>query len=118
MVAECRGTTPNSVRVIFLWAPSRSGPQWLDLSIFNDNFRPGRFVTVGGLDANRYAVVWDGLLQGTTHYARVNTLTPKGWMTGKTLMFYTPVCGPDAAQPRAGRRHARAPRPDRGCHLP
>ena len=99
MVAECRGTTPNSVRVIFLWGPSRSGPQWLDLSIFNDNFRPGRFVTIGGLDANRYAVVWDGILQGTTHYARINTLTSQGWKTSKTLMFYTPVCGPDARNP-------------------
>jgi len=100
MVTECRGSTPNSVRAFFLWGPSRSGPQWLDLSIFNDGFAPGRFVTAGGVESSRWGYVWDGLAQGTTHFVRVNTLSAAGWKTSQTVMFYTPVCDGGAAQPR------------------
>jgi beta-lactamase class A len=99
MVAECRGTGAYDVRVFFLWGPSRSGPQWLDLSIFNNNFAPGTFIGVGALGADRWGFVWDGLSQGTTHFARVNTLTPSGWHTSRTLSFYTPVCDPSLVSP-------------------
>lgn len=97
MVTECRGATDRSVRAILLWTPSRAGTQWLDLSIFNNDFAPNTFVSVGPLGSGAWGFVWDGLLQGTTHYARVNTLTPAGWMPGQTLAFYTPVCDGRAA---------------------
>ncbi len=92
MVAECAEVASNAVRVFFLWTPSRSGTQWLDLSVFNNGFAPGSFVTTGGLGPQAWGFVWTGILEGTTHFARVNTLTSAGWKPGDTLAFYTPVC--------------------------
>jgi beta-lactamase class A len=99
MVTECRGTTDHSVRAIFLWNPSRAGTQWLDLSVLNDGFAPATFVSAGPLGSQFYGYVWDGLLEGTTHFARVNTLTRAGWMPSQTLSFYTPVCDGGASSP-------------------
>ena len=92
MIAECAAGTPNGVRVIFLWTPSRSGPQWLDLSLVNNGFAPGTFVSMGSLAPQTWGWVWTGVLEGSTHFARVNTLTAAGWKPGETLAFYTPVC--------------------------
>jgi|GEM_PF-2093753 len=108
MVAECRGTTDHSAQAIFLWTPSRAGTQWLDLSLVNNGFAPGTFVSAGALAPQSWGFVWTGLLEGTTHFARVNTLTRAGWLPSQTLAFYTPVCsgqhaasaGPDMQQLR------------------
>lgn len=89
---ECQGATSESVRAILLWGTSRGGPQWLDLSIFNDGFAPGTFISSPAFDRERWGYVWDGLRQGTTHFARVNTLTALGWKASVTLSFFTPVC--------------------------
>lgn len=99
MVSECRGATAHSVRTIFLWTPSGAGEQYLDLSLYNDGFAPGTFIAAGGFWAGMYGYVWDGLRQGVTHFARVNTLTAAGWQPSQTLSFYTPVCDPTAADP-------------------
>jgi hypothetical protein len=96
MATECLGGGSASVRAFFLWGPSGSGNQWLDLSIFNDGFAPGRFVGVGPLGPKAWGFVWDGLSQGTTHYLRVNTLTREGWKASASVAFYTPVCDPAA----------------------
>jgi beta-lactamase class A len=102
MVAECRGSGANSVRVFFLWNPSRAGIQFLDLSMFNNGFAPGTFIGAGPLPKDRWGFVWDGLRQGSTHYARVNTLTSEGWKSTPPLAFYTPVCDPSVYQPAPG----------------
>lgn len=94
MLAECVG---RDVRVFFLWTPSRTGPQWLDLSVFNDGFAPGTFISAGAFSREHWGYIWPGLVQGTTHFARVNTLTSAGWIPGETLAFYTPVCDPASA---------------------
>jgi hypothetical protein len=99
MVTECQGTTDHSVRAIFLWNPSHAGTQWLDLSVLNDGFAPGKFVSAGPLGPQFYGYVWDGLLEGTTHFARVNTLTSAGWLPSQTLAFFTPVCDGGANGP-------------------
>ena len=99
MVAECRAAAPDSVRVIFLWSPSGAGAQYLDLSIFNNGFAPGTFIGAGGFGTAMYGYIWDGLRQGATHFARVNTYTNAGWHESGTLAFYTPVCDPAAAEP-------------------
>jgi len=104
MLAECAGASADSARAIFLWTPSRSGAQWLDLSVFNNGFAPGTFVSAGAFDATRWGFVWSGLHAGETHFARVNTLTPAGWMTSPTLAFYTPACD--------GRADGPPPAPD------
>jgi len=99
MVAECVGATANSARAFLLWTPSETGPQWLDLSVFNDGFAPGMFISAGPFPGDRWGLIWPNLQQGTTHYARVNTLTPQGWMASSTLAFYTPICDPNAHEP-------------------
>ena len=76
----------------FLWGPSRAGAQWLDLSIYNNDFAPGTFVSVGPMAPAQWGFIWSGLLQGTTHFARVNTLTLAGWKTSETVSFFTPIC--------------------------
>ncbi|MBF6598905.1 MAG: serine hydrolase [Dehalococcoidia bacterium] len=100
---QCSSATPNGVRLTLLWTPSRSGQQWLDLSIFNDNFAPGNFVGAGPFTAQGWSYVWDGLLQGTTHFLRINTLTAAGWMASETFSFYTPVCDQAAYAPAPAR---------------
>ena len=102
MIAECMGTGPNSVRTFFLWGTSRSGTQWLDLSIYNNGWLPGTFVAAGPFTSETWGFIWPGLLQGTTHYARVNTLTREGWKASGTYSFYTPVCDPAAYRPGPG----------------
>jgi hypothetical protein len=99
MVSECRGATAHSVRTIFLWTPSGAGAQYLDLSFYNNGFAPGTFIDAGGFWPGMYGYVWDGLRQGVTHFARVNTLTAAGWRPSQTLSFYTPVCDAAAADP-------------------
>lgn len=92
VAATCTGQTDHSVQVTFVWQPSKAGPQWLDLSIFGNGFAPATFVTAPPLSTATWGFVWDGLLEGTTHFVRVNTLTRAGWMASETLPFYTPIC--------------------------
>jgi len=75
-----------------VWKASGAGPQWLDLSIFGNGFAPGSFVTAPSFSAQGWGYVWDGLLEGTTHFIRLNTLTLAGWMPTDTLPFLTPIC--------------------------
>lgn len=99
MTMECGARDANGVRVYFLWTPSGAGQQWLDLSTINDGFAPGTFVSKGPFSSHGWGTIWDGVAQGTTHYARVNTMTERGWMASGTLTFYTPVCDPEAFSP-------------------
>lgn len=99
MLAECTGGSANSVRVFFLWTPSRAGTQFLDLSVFNNGFAPSSFVGVGPFPSDRWGFIWDGLVQGTTHYVRVNTLTSQGWKSTAPFSFFTPICDANAYSP-------------------
>lgn len=95
---DCSAAQPGTVEVAFQWTPSHQGQQWLDLSLFNNGFAPGTFVSVGPLPRDEDAFLWNGLLSGRSHYVRVNTLAPDGWAPSATLAFVTAVCG----QPVAG----------------
>jgi hypothetical protein len=88
----CSQAQPGTVQVVFLWTPSRQGQQWLDLSVFNNGFTPGTFVSVGPLPSDAWAFAWDGLLSNTTHYFRVNTLSASGWQPSATGYVTTGVC--------------------------
>jgi hypothetical protein len=100
VAATCLGGTSQSVRVTLVWRPSGAGPQFMDLSIFGNGFAPDSFVTAPSFASDAWGYVWDGLLEGTTHFVRVNTLTRAGWMPSDTLPFYTPVCsGTSQPQP-------------------
>lgn len=92
MVAQCVPTDANSVRATFLWTPSNAGVQYLDLSIDNNGFAPGTYIGAGGFSAGTWGFIWNGLTQGTTHFARIDTLSASGWHASSTLAFFTPIC--------------------------
>jgi peptidoglycan/xylan/chitin deacetylase (PgdA/CDA1 family) len=85
--------TSGRVTVTFLWTPGLSGGQWVDLSIYDNNFAPGTFLGTGPLAKEQYAYVWDGLAPNTVHYLRIDTDTAYGWRPSATLRFRTPDCG-------------------------
>ncbi len=88
----CSGTVAGDIQAELQWAPLQSGDQWLDLSLANNGFAPGTFVTVGPLVPTTSDFLWDGLAAGRTHYIRVNTLTPAGWVPSETTTFATGTC--------------------------
>ncbi len=91
---ECSAAQPGRVKVTFLWKTWRSGTQFLNLSVFNNGFRPGTFVGAGPLTPSTWGYVWDGLDPNAPHTVRVNTLTPQGWFPGPSYQFATIDCGP------------------------
>jgi hypothetical protein len=84
--------SPDRVSVEFAWNSSGQGIQWLDLSLFNNNFAPGTFLGAGPMASGQNTLVWDGLLANTTHYVRVNTFTSQGWEASLTYAFNTAAC--------------------------
>lgn len=63
------------------WAPANptGSAQWIDLSLSNNGFAPGTFVSVGPLSPSQSSYFWAALRPGSTHYWRVNTRTAAGW---------------------------------------
>lgn len=92
----CSSVTSGAVRAEFSWTPAASSGavQWLDLSLSDNGFAPGTFISAGPLAAGSGFYLWDGLQPGKTHYWRVNTLLPSGWAPSQTGSFTTSVCRP------------------------
>jgi hypothetical protein len=88
LVFEC--LPDNTIRTHFLWTPSQQGPQWLDLSLFDNGFALGTFLASGPMAAEQSTLTWDGLLPNAQHHVRVNTLTASGWFPSQTMTFSTP----------------------------
>ncbi len=88
-VQECVG---GSVVVSFGWIPDGSGAQWIDLSLSDNGFAPGTFVSVGPLSSFVSGFAWSGIAPGRVHYARVNTLSSSGWIPSETSAFVTKDC--------------------------
>ena len=94
----CSVAYPGSIAVTFSWPETPSALQtWLDLSLFDSGFASGTFVGVGPLTPETVWFEWDGLLPGRTHYIRLNTLTPTGWLASPTAAFTTGVCAKPTA---------------------
>jgi len=79
----------NRVRIFVNWNPYNFGPQWIDLSLFNNDFIFGTFIGLGPMPPNQNNFMWDGLLPGLRHYLRINTLTAFGWFPSATITFVT-----------------------------
>jgi hypothetical protein len=88
--ATCSGNQSN---VTFYWGSNRGGTQFLDLSVFDNDFAPGTFGNAGPLNPETESFVWSNLPSGVPHFWRVNTLTPSGWVTSFTGAF-VPCGGP------------------------
>jgi hypothetical protein len=89
----------NSVRVVFQWASTGEGPQWVDISVAEDGFATG-FLSHGPLAPGESVFAWNGLVPGVWHQVRVNTLTNEGWAPSPTMLFDTPSDCPFASAPR------------------
>jgi hypothetical protein len=87
---QCDGG--NGVNVTFNWQANAAGPQFIDLSLFNNGFPPGSFVGAGPVGGSSFT--WYGLARGATHFWRVNTLTTGGWASSNTGSFTTLACLP------------------------
>jgi hypothetical protein len=82
------GTTAN---VVFSWIPAAGAVnQFLDLSLFDNGFQDGTYVTTGDLGVGRNSFIWNGLLAGNPHFWRISSLTSAGWVS--SLGYFTP-CG-------------------------
>src|SRR4051812_30704260 len=57
----------NQIRVHLQWATYGQGLQWVDLSVFNNDFAPGTFLSLGPLSPAQSSFAWDGLLPGVLH---------------------------------------------------
>ena len=97
---QCDTLFPGTASVTISWAPSRRGQQWLDISLFNNRFAPGTFVGIGPFPPGASSFVWSGLRPGLTHFLRINTLSPYGWETSRSIAFATQACGTDPALPQ------------------
>lgn len=74
--------------VKFSWIPAAGAiQQWVDVSIFDNGFAPGTFVSVGPLGGNVTSVDWKNLVPNLAHFYRVNTRTAEGWKTSGTVAF-------------------------------
>jgi hypothetical protein len=87
----------GTIRVAFGWTPSYGGSQWLDLSLADNGFAPGTYVSVGPLASYAGSFAWDGIAPGQLHVARVNTLTVLGWEPSQTNRFVTRTCSTSSA---------------------
>ena len=99
----CSG--PKRAALLLFWQRPRYefySQVWVDLSANPNNFQPGTFFARGPLPVGTSVIEWDGLLEGQTHYARVNVLHGAGlplplqgypfWATSDTVVFTTPLC--------------------------
>jgi hypothetical protein len=93
-----QGCLPDgTVEITLNWSSSAEGMQWADLSLADNGFLPGTFVSLGQMFPYQSNLTWDGLLPGRLHFLRVNTLSPYGWMPSDRIAFVTQPCGVSAA---------------------
>ncbi len=82
-------------RINIDWTPSQQGVQWADFSLFNNGFIPGTFAGIGAMSPSQNTLTVDNMSPNTTYFARVNTLTPGGWIPSATIAFTTGACQPN-----------------------
>src|SRR6266700_2627846 len=58
----------GNVRATISWSPMTLGFQWVDLSLFDNDFIPGTFIGVGRIDPFQSVLNWDDLLPGRLHF--------------------------------------------------
>ena len=105
----------STVRAELKWTSYNQGAQWLDLSLFNNDFAPGTFQGIGPLPPTQSGLAWDGLTPGVWYFARVNTLTFAGWSPSRPMAFITP---PDCFSPAAASAYYPPPPPSNCLNLP
>jgi hypothetical protein len=78
------------VRMRLLWATLNAGPQFVDLSLQNNNWEDGTYVGSQALPPSATSLLWNGLVPSQWHYLRVNTQLPDAtWQQSTTIAFMT-----------------------------
>jgi hypothetical protein len=88
LVFDC--LADGNLSVDLRWASSNTGPQWVDMSRFDNDFAGG-FFNHGPLISGSSSLTWYGLEASTWYFVRVNTLTANGWYPSTTMSFFTPA---------------------------
>ncbi len=104
--SQTADTTANVVGVNYGWTPSSpaGNPQYLDFSIWPNNFAPGTFSNypvTGASSLNAPPPGYPMYPQGVTFYWRVNNYISGNWYPSVTGRFTTPTCPPNAILPIA-----------------
>jgi hypothetical protein len=91
----CSATAPGNVDISFAWSPALlpGASQWLDLSIYDNGFAPGTFLSKGPLPNGQSGLTWEGMPPGLVYYWRVNTLAADGWHGSPGWSFGSVNCG-------------------------
>jgi hypothetical protein len=84
----------GSVGLSLSWTTYNLGGQWVDLTLFNNGFAPGSFISLGPLSASQNSFTWNGLRPGLLHYLRLNTLTANGWFPTSISFTTRGDCAP------------------------
>jgi hypothetical protein len=72
----------------FVAAASPSGAaNWLDISLADNGFAPGSFLSAGPFDGANQQVVWPGILPNVATYWRYNSALASGWSPSATGSF-------------------------------
>ena len=91
----CSQAGPGRIRVVFRWLPSLHGgarAQWLDLSLADNGFAAGSFVSHGPLAPWEADLELDGLAAAKPHFWRVNTLIDGGWQRSEGQALPAGAC--------------------------
>lgn len=74
--------------------PATPSVTYVDLSLFDNGFAPGTFLSSAGQDssANPIMLRWSGLRPASMHYYRINALVGLKWIELERGMFETPDC--------------------------
>ncbi len=101
VATRCSDITRGSSVVEFRWSapPAAVQAQRLDVSMFRDGFRTGRFETVGRVPAAQDRLVWGTARAGVNYYWRVMVLTTQGWVPSETGRYEAPICPVDFVDP-------------------
>lgn len=96
-VARCSATRLGQGIGRFSWEVVEPvGSQYrVDVSMFRDGLKDGRFETVGVVPSGQTAIEWRAPRAGVNYKWRVLALTPKGWLPSQTARFIGPVCPVD-----------------------
>jgi hypothetical protein len=94
----------GTATINFRWAPSsdRSEFQWLDLSVQDNGFEAGTFVSSGPVTAGTDALSWPGIQSNTLHFFRVSRSSAWGaWSSYTATVFPCPAPSREPAPPPA-----------------
>ena len=96
-VGECSRTEFRGIVAAFGWEVTRAQIEAfrIDVSLFRDGFKAGRYLTSGELAVAERQLVFEDAQPGMYYYWRLLTKTPEVWIVSGHGRLETPVCPVD-----------------------